>query len=246
MLGIRSRTLKGPRRIAALWNARSELDQIVATHRGHVMNKWQHYFEIYDRHFARFRDREITVLEIGVAGGGSLDIWRRYFGPKARLVGFDHNPDCKRFEAPGTRVFIGDQGDAAALERLAADIGPIDILIDDGSHLHAHQLITFRTLFKHIREDGLYVCEDLFSSYESGSYGGGVRKPGTFVEFLKELIDEMNAWFWRNGVETESGGIANTVHGMHFYPTLVVIEKRPMEKPLLTPVGRTRAADEAR
>jgi hypothetical protein len=216
---------------------------MAAMHRGHVMNKWKHYFEIYDRHFARFRDREITLLEIGVAGGGSLDLWRHYFGPKARLVGLDINPDCKRFEVPGTRVFIGNQGDSAFLEKLAAEIGSIDILIDDGSHAHAHQLATFRTLFKHICEDGIYCCEDLFSSYETQEYSGGVRKPGTFVEFLKELIDELHAWFWREGVEAEAGAIAKTVHGIHFYPTLVVIEKRAMEKPILAPVGRTPAVE---
>ena len=65
------------------------------------------------------------------------------------------------------------------------------------------------------------------------------RKPGTYVEFLKELIDELNAWFWRENVEAEPDAFANAVHGMHFYPTLVVIEKRPMQKPLLTPVGHT-------
>src|SRR6185436_388571 len=101
-IGIHSRTLKGLRRISALWSARSELERIAATHTGARANKWQHYFEIYDRHFARFRGREITVLEVGVAGGGSLEIWRSYFGPKARIVGMDINPDCKSCEAPGT------------------------------------------------------------------------------------------------------------------------------------------------
>jgi hypothetical protein len=243
MLGIRSRTLKGPRRFAALWNARSELERMAALHRGHVMNKWKHYFEIYDRHFARFRDREITLLEIGVAGGGSLDLWRRYFGPKARLIGLDINPDCKRFESTDTRIFIGSQGDAAYLEELAAKIGPIDILIDDGSHRFDHQLVTFRTLFKHIREDGIYACEDLHTSYAAEEFGGGVRKPGTYMEFLKELIDELNAWFWREGVETEPQAFANAAHGMHFYPTLLVIEKRPMKTPIVTPVGHTPAVE---
>jgi len=70
-----------------------------------------------------------------------------------------------------------------------------------------------------------------------------VRKPGTYVEFLKELIDELNAWFWREGVEQEENAIAKCVHGMHFYPTLLVIEKRPMEKPIITPVGRTRPVE---
>lgn len=242
-LGLNSRTLKGLRRVSAFWSARSELEQLAATHRGHVLNKWKHYFEIYERHFARFRDRDITLLEIGVAGGGSLEIWRSYFGPKARIVGLDVNPDCKRFESPGTRVFIGSQGDPAFLARLAADIGPIDILIDDGSHAYDDQLATFRALFGQIRQDGLYVCEDLCTSYWSEVFGGGVGKPGTHVEFLKSLIDEMNAWFWRENVEAESGAIANCVHGIHFYPTLVVIEKRAMQRPLHTPVGYTPAVE---
>jgi hypothetical protein len=231
------------RRISALWRANTELERLVATHSGHLMNKWKHYFEIYERHFGRFRERDITLLEIGVAGGGSLEIWRKYFGPNARIFGLDIDPDCKRFEAPGTRVLIGNQGDAGLLERLAAEIGPIDILIDDGSHDFNHQLTTFRVLFKHIREDGLYVCEDLCSSYWPKEFNGGVRKPGTYVEFLKELIDELNAWFWREGVEQEENAFARCVHGMHFYPTLLVIEKRPMEKPIITPVGRTRAVE---
>jgi hypothetical protein len=84
------------------------------------------------------------MLEIGVAGGGSLDLWRSYFGSKARIIGIDNNPDCKRFESTGTRVFIGNQGDTAFLKRVAAEIGPIDILIDDGSHAYQHQLTTFR------------------------------------------------------------------------------------------------------
>lgn len=239
-LGIHSRTLKGLRRIPALWSATSDLQKIVAVHTGHVMNKWKHYFEIYDRHFARFRGRDITLLEIGVAGGGSLEIWRRYFGPKARIFGLDVNPDCKRFESPGTRIVIGSQGNTDLLKRVAEETGPIDILIDDGSHTYEHQLSTFRTLFEHVSENGVYGCEDLWTSYSKEEYGGGLRQPGTFVEFLKELIDETNAWFWREGVETETSGFANAVHGIHFYPALVVIEKRAMQKPIVTPVGRTR------
>lgn len=237
-IGSQSRTLKGLRRLSALWNAKSELEQMVATYRGPVMNKWRHYFEIYDRHFSRFRDREITVLEIGISGGGSLELWHRYFGPKARIVGMDIEPDCKRFEKPGIKVYIGSQGDAAFLEKVAAEIGPIDILIDDGSHIFEHQIGTFRALFKHIRDDGLYVCEDLCTSYWS-DYSGAVRKPGTYVEFLKDYVDELNAWYWRDDVEADKGAFANSAYGMHFYPALIVIEKRPMQKPQLTPVGHT-------
>jgi hypothetical protein len=237
--GLSSRTLKGFRRVTARWSATSDLDRLVAGHTGHLMNKWKHYFEIYDRHLSRYRDQPVTLLEIGVSGGGSLAIWRKFLGPKARIVGMDINPDCRIFEAPGTSIVIGDQGAPEFLEEVAAKYGPFDIVIDDGSHRFDHQLATFRTLFKHIRADGIYACEDLCSSYWKEGFDGGVRKPGTFVEFLKELIDEMNAWFWRDGVEAEAGTFPKVAHGIHFYPTLAVIEKRAMEKPIITPVGRT-------
>jgi hypothetical protein len=242
-IGLRSSTLKGLRRVRAFWHSSTELEQLVALHSGLVMNKWKHYFEIYDWHFTRFREREITLLEIGVAGGGSLQVWRKYFGPNARIFGLDINSECKRFESPGTQIFVGSQGDPKFLEHLAHEIGPIDILIDDGSHAYNDQLTTFHALFKHVRKDGLYVCEDLCSSYWAEEYHGGICRSGTYVEFLKGLIDELNAWFWRENVEAESNGFARCVHGMYFYPTLVVIEKRPMEKPLITPVGRTSAVE---
>jgi hypothetical protein len=239
-LGLRSRTLKLWRRASAWWASNSELERLVATHTGRRINKWWHYFEIYDRHFSRLRDREITVCEIGVADGGSLEIWRRYFGSKARLVGIDIDPACQRYARPGTRIFVGSQGDADFLERVAAEVGPLDVLIDDGSHAYHHQLTTFRTLFPHIRNDGIYACEDLCTSYWSEEFGGGVRHPGSFVEFLKELIDEMNAWFWREGVEGEPATFTTTTHGLHFYPALIVIEKRAMDPPTHTPVGQPR------
>ena len=240
-IGIRSRTLKGLRRVSALWRSSTELEQLVAMHRGLAMNKWRHYFEIYDRHCTRFRQRDITLLEIGVGGGGSLQIWRKYLGPKARIFGLDSNPECKRLESAGTQIFIGNQGDPNFLEHLATEIGPIDILIDDGSHAYKDQLATFRALFNHVRKDGLYICEDLCSSYWAEEFEGGLGRPGTYIEFLKQLIDELNAWFWRENVEAESNAFATCVHGMHFYPSLVVIEKRRTDKPLITPVGRTPA-----
>jgi hypothetical protein len=241
--GVASRTIKGLRRLPAYWTAGSEFDRIVALHTGRLMNKWRHYFEIYDRHLARFRDRDVTLLEIGVESGGSLEVWRRYLGSKARIVGIDINPKCKAYESPGTHVVIGSQNDPTLLEKVAKEFGPFDVVVDDGSHVFEHQLTTFRTLFPHIRHDGVYACEDLCSSYWKEEFGGGVRQAGTFVEFLKELIDEMNAWYWRDNVENETDAFARTTHGMHFYPALVVIEKRVMQKPSITPVGKTR--DEA-
>src|SRR5262245_44116725 len=71
--------------------------------------KWNHYFDIYDRHFHRFRGKEVHILEIGVYSGGSLEMWRDYFGPKAVIFGVDIEPDCRAYETTRTRIFIGDQ-----------------------------------------------------------------------------------------------------------------------------------------
>ena len=49
---------------------------------GRVIHKWEHYFEIYDRHFNSFRNKEIVILEIGIFQGGSLQMWKNYFGSK--------------------------------------------------------------------------------------------------------------------------------------------------------------------
>ena len=213
------------------------MDSIVASHRGRVLNKWKHYFELYDRHFSPFRARAISVLEIGVESGGSLELWRSYFGASAKIVGVDINPKCKAFESPNTFVRIGSQGDLAFLQSIAAEFGPFDIIIEDGSHDFGHQILTFRTLFPHIKAEGLYCCEDLCTSYWEPEFGGGVRKPGTGVEFFKELIDEQNAWFARQGVAEETGALAHCLFGIHFYPTLAIIEKRQVPEPLITPVG---------
>jgi hypothetical protein len=73
--------------------------------------KWRHYFDIYHRHFAKFVGREVHIVEIGIYSGGSLAMWRHYFGDGARLYGVDIEEACRAYEADDVRVFIGDQAD---------------------------------------------------------------------------------------------------------------------------------------
>src|SRR6516225_5164852 len=74
--------------------------------------KWLHYFEIYERHLARFRGNDVRLLEIGIYSGGSLEMWRDYLGPRCTIYGVDIEPSCKVYENSWTNVVIGDQGDA--------------------------------------------------------------------------------------------------------------------------------------
>jgi hypothetical protein len=69
------------------------------------------YFDIYDDLFSRYRNKNITFVEIGILGGGSLFMWRDFFGPEARIIGVDLNPSAKKWEGEGFEIFIGSQSD---------------------------------------------------------------------------------------------------------------------------------------
>ena len=203
----------------------NDLEAYFNNNPGHSIQKWQHYFDIYDRHFSRFRGSEVSVVEIGVAGGGSLQMWKDYFGPRAKIYGVDINPKCKELEEENIEIFIGDQADRGFLESLTVKIPRIDILIDDGGHTMEQQINTFEVLFPHIDKNGIYFCEDLHTSYWK-RFGGGYHKEGTFVEYSKDFIDRIHGWHSRRVTEfTES------VDSLHYYDSVLVIEKKPREKP---------------
>ena len=197
---------------------------------GRLIHKWIHYFEVYEAHFERFRGREVHVVEIGVYYGGSLQMWKHYFGPQARVYGVDVNPACRRFEEERVRVLVGDQADRGFLRSLRAEIPRVDILIDDGGHRMDQQIVTFEELFPHIAEDGVYLCEDLHTSYLP-QFGGGYRRSGTFIETAKGLVDQLNAWHSREPDAFKVDDFTRSAHSMHFYPGMLVIEKRPMQMP---------------
>lgn len=196
---------------------------------GRLIHKWMHYFDIYHRHFARFRGTRCVVVEFGVAHGGSLQMWRSYFGKHAQIYGVDINPECKKLEEPGTRIFIGDQEDRTFLAKIADKTGPIDVLIEDGGHKVGQQIATFDVLYPTLTERGVFLIEDLHTNYWS-EYGGGYRKPGTFIEYAKNHIDQLNAWHSRNP-ELAVDDFTRTTASMHFYDSIVVFERAPVAPP---------------
>ena len=197
---------------------------------GRLIHKWMPYFEIYERHLARFRGREVHMLEIGVSHGGSLQMWKDYFGPQAHIYGMDIFDEVKQLEEERIRTFVGDQADPAILASLRRDIPRMDILLDDGGHTMRQQIVTFQELYPHIAGDGVYLCEDIHTSYMK-RFGGGLRQPGTFMEFSKQLIDQLSAWHTEDPEQFEVDDFTLSAHSMHFYDSMLVIEKRRMEPP---------------
>lgn len=164
-------------------------------------------------------------------------MWKQYFGPHAKVFGIDINPHCKKLEEQQVEIFIGDQEDKTFLKELAGKIPRIDILIDDGGHTMQQQINTFEELFPRIDQNGVYLCEDLHTSYWP-DFGGGYKEPGTFIEYSKNFIDYIHAWHSRQSDLLGITEFTRSVHSLHYYNSILVIEKRPIEKPFHLKTGK--------
>jgi len=213
----------------------NDLELYFRNNKGRLIHKWDHYFEVYDAHFSRFRNKDVTILEIGVSQGGSLQMWKHYFGSKAKIYGIDINPECKGFEEENIKIFIGSQSDRNFLKDVVASIPSIDILIDDGGHFMKQQIISFQELFNHIKEDGVYLCEDCETSYLP-EYGGGVKRPGSYIEYSKNWIDDINAWYSKEK-RLPVNERTKSMKSVHFYNGIVVVEKGKTTQPVHTMTG---------
>jgi 23S rRNA U2552 (ribose-2'-O)-methylase RlmE/FtsJ len=205
-----------------------ELERAFYQHDGRIITKWHHYLEVYERFLSPFKNREtIRLLEIGVDQGGSLQLWRKYLGKNAKIAGLDINPKTE-FSEENIRVFIGSQDDPLTLDRALEWLGGIDVVIDDGSHIVSHQMAALNYLFPRLSEGGLYICEDLHTNYWS-EFEGGFRKRQTFIERMKRAVDDINQWHHRFGAKDAT--LAHKVFGIHFYDSMVVLEKRSIARP---------------
>jgi len=193
-----------------------------------LIHKWTHYFEIYEDLFSRFKGKKINILEIGLFQGGSIQMWQNYFGNDMHYFGVDINPNCKKFEDKNVTVFIGSQTDEDFLKILVETLPQIDIIIDDGGHMMDQQILTFKYLYKLINEDGIYLCEDLCTSYWS-EYGGGYKKKSTFIEFAKLHIDKQNA-FYSKTVLLKPDDFTYSNYSITFYDGIIAFHKKKRRK----------------
>lgn len=189
------------------------------------------YTPHYQRHLGKFRLKKINLLEIGVGGyedpydgGNSLRMWKRYF-PFGRIYSidiFDKSPLQER----RIKIFKGSQVDEEVLSSAVREIGEIDIIIDDGSHVNEHVIKTFEFLFPKLKDGGIYVVEDTQTSYweDFGGNSEDRRNSDTIMNYFKGLTDSMN------NKEFVSPGYKQTyfdkkIVSMHFYHNLIFIFK---------------------
>ncbi len=187
-----------------------------------IIHKWKHYFPIYERHFKDFVYKPVTIIEIGCGRGGSLQMWKRYFGPHSRIVGIDINPLAKAYEEDQIEVRIGDQSDEKFLQTVIDEFGAPDIVLDDGSHVMIHVIASFQFLYPRTAKNGVYMVEDLHTAYWE-DYGGGLRLSSTFMELSKNLIDELNADHTHGALPPTE--FTKSTLSMHFYDSVAVFER---------------------
>lgn len=151
--------------------------------------KLSSYFDIYESLFSEFKNKPITFVEVGIFGGGSLFMWKKYFHPKSRIIGIDLNPKSKNYEKYGFEIFIGDQEDENFWKNFYKKIGKIDILLDDGGHTDIQQTQTLISSINNIKENGIIAIEDVHTSYLTEF---GNPSSSSFINYSKKIIDLIN------------------------------------------------------
>lgn len=179
--------------------------------------KFEKYFEIYENLFRKYISKKITFVEVGVAMGGSLFMWRNYFGKKANIIGIDLNPEAKKLSKFGFNIVVGDQSDKIFWKNFYSKIGKIDILLDDGGHTNIQQISTLANSVNNINDGGMIVIEDTQTSYMKKGFNN--PSSNSFINYSKYAIDSIHR---RSPMlNFEQNIYSNKVYSIYYYESLV-------------------------
>jgi tetratricopeptide (TPR) repeat protein len=216
------------------------LEELYSQHTGKVSDKWSSYLVIYNQVLKSYRNKNVRLLEIGVQNGGSLEIWAKYFSNAKLIIGCDINPECANlsYEDPRIHIFVGDATSDEVKSNLIQLSKSFDVIIDDGSHHSSDIIKSFAKYFPLLRYGGIYIIEDIHTSYWK-KFEGGIFYPFSSITFLKHLIDVINYEHWGIGKKPtdllekfshkcgfQIDPIAlESIHSIAFFNSLCVIRK---------------------
>jgi hypothetical protein len=174
------------------------------------------YFDIYEQLFNKFINKKITLIEIGVLNGGSLFMWRKYFGKEARIIGIDLNPKAKKWEKHNFEIYIGNQEDPKFIKDTLNIIGSFDILIDDGGHTNLQQINTLSQVLKFKnKKNSIVIFEDIHCSFMT-EFGNPSKF--SFINYLKKINNDL---VYRTYKKTNS--IIKKIYSINYYESMVVL-----------------------
>jgi cephalosporin hydroxylase len=212
--------------------APTELCRIAARH---DTDKGVDFTSVYHSLLSHVREAPLRLLEIGLYNGGSLRMWREYL-PNATLHGMDVDRRTLAYELeiPGTKVRLVDQADARALRAFVDELGGgYDVIVDDGGHTMEQQIVSFEVLFPHVVSGGIYIIEDLGTSYFVEYGGRPIGEDGTAVAHMKRLVDAVQHEHMTPGHESIHSAVSRValaqvrrdVASMQFHPGQAIIVK---------------------
>lgn len=180
--------------------------------------KWRHYFEVYHRHLDPFSImRSVVMLEIGVLGGGSLEMWREYLRPSSTIHGVDINPECARFSKGNMHVHTGDACDMDFWAAFRSQVPILNVVIDDGGHEAHQQIAAFNALFTHLQPGGVYIVEDM----EPNAFMAEVHRMVWNLQPSEMVRSDDPA----RSIVSPANPLQALVAAVHVYPGMVVIER---------------------
>jgi len=211
-----------------------DLVQIFSSEQDPVVHKWHHYIPIYERYFEKYRGQEVKFLEIGVAKGGSLRMWREYLGPKAVIFGIDIDQNCSKLNGVHGQVRIGSQDDSYFLSSVISEMGGVDVVLDDGSHDMERTASSMKILFPQLNQGGTYLIEDLHTAYWRG-FGGGYYSKDNLFRMVPKLINDIHSWYHPYGKKSVLSN--DVVSSIHIHDSILVLEKDISYPPTHSQVG---------
>lgn len=202
--------------------------------------KWPSYLEIYERHFNKFVGKRPVVVEVGICHGGSLEMWKKYFGADATVIGIDIYEDFVNTTIDGCELVLGDQNDPEFWNTFFQTHPDIDVFIDDGGHQAHQQITTAESVWSHMKEGSVFLCEDTHTSYFP-DYFDRSGKYKTFIEYSKNLLEILHINYRidseRNSELDRLVDLYKDLNCICYYDSVVVLEKKRQ----LNPIGARRA-----
>lgn len=217
--------------------ASTKLRELFWAHRGLLSDKWEQYLTVYEAELELLLQRgtPLSLLEIGVQNGGSLELWHKVLPPNSHVVGIDIDERCRELKlGEGIQVHIGDATQPDFVDGALGDTR-FDIIVDDGSHLARDVIASFDLLFGRLKPGGVYIVEDMHASYWA-AYGGGFRVEGAPIEWAKDLVDALNVDHFEDNIDLPQDELARLqalnaqIARLAFFDSMLVIQKHASVK----------------
>ena len=181
--------------------------------------KWDSYFLVYDKIFEKYKNKKIKFVEVGVANGGSLFIWRKLFGKKAKIIGIDANPYSKKLSKYGFKIYTGDQSDPDFWKKFFKKESKVDIVLDDGGHKNLQQISTVHYTLPYIKDGGMIVVEDMATSYLKKEFYNPSKF--SFINFCNKIIEFIN---YRSGlIKKKMNFYSKKIYSIEFFDSIAVL-----------------------